>query len=740
MSAHDTAPGGTEGRPTRERSLAQRLFLLFIIFSLGPLLITNLWGYIQTGRYVHATADRNVRNVASLAASESSGFVASKRALVSSLVAGNEHLFGLLRSIKGVTTQETRQSVENALERLLRAKVAEDADAREFLVLAPDRTVMGTSHPERPLGSTLPACRTLGPDAGSLPGFASQGDEPVLSVTTPVHDSLGHFLGYFCGRFRFRIHDALVHVGRERTSHAALYLVDDAGRVLATSLADDRTAPDHLDLAHGGLGRGTHTATWELPGGDDAIVAYAPLSGIPAGVVVEEPLSAALASLHHIRAQAVAMGTALAILLTLAVFFTSRGLVRPLEALADAAARLTGGALGARVPPKGPKEVAHLARTFNEMSEALADSYRLLEHRVEERTRSLEESRRFSELLLNSIDYRVLVYDRDLVVTQANDTARRLHGDTVVGSHCCEAFDTADHSGCPAEQTLATGRTVSVDRTQHTLGGTEIFHVETYPVHDHAGEVGSVVEIARVVTAERQVQAQMMHQEKMAAFGLLAAGVAHEIGNPLAAIQSQLKLAEGGDETHTRETLGIVGRQVERISRLLRDIVDFARRQREEVTLVSANQVVEDVVRLLRHEPRARTIQIETALAEHLPGIRTREDHLVQVLLNLGINALDAMSEGGTLTFTTTLEGDLVVLRARDTGTGIPEAVQRRVFEPFFTTKPSGRGTGLGLFVSRGIIEDMDGRLEVERTGPEGTVFAVRLPYEGTGHRAEAVS
>jgi signal transduction histidine kinase len=105
----------------------------------------------------------------------------------------------------------------------------------------------------------------------------------------------------------------------------------------------------------------------------------------------------------------------------------------------------------------------------------------------------------------------------------------------------------------------------------------------------------------------------------------------------------------------------------------------------------------------------------------------------VQVLLNLGLNALDAMPENGNLEFETALENGEVTIRVRDTGSGVPEQVSPRLFEPFFTTKGPGRGTGLGLFVSKGIVEAMGGKLELERTGPEGTTFMVRIAAAGSG-------
>jgi C4-dicarboxylate-specific signal transduction histidine kinase len=181
----------------------------------------------------------------------------------------------------------------------------------------------------------------------------------------------------------------------------------------------------------------------------------------------------------------------------------------------------------------------------------------------------------------------------------------------------------------------------------------------------------------------------------------------------------------------------IVRKEVGRMSRLLRELVDFARRKRDEVRLASPNQAIDDVLKLIEHDPRARGVELSRELAETLPGVRLVEDHLVQVLLNLGLNALDAIAsaqEGAEpgrprqLTFVTRMvDGDVEVL-VRDTGTGISPAVVGRIFEPFYTTKAPGKGTGLGLFVSRRIIEDLGGALRLVDTSSAGTTFAIRLP------------
>lgn len=521
----------------------------------------------------------------------------------------------------------------------------------------------------------------------------------------------------------------------QRTDRASLYLLDQKGRIVCGSFAEGSDAPygerlSNLEASVPALGR-----PWEghlrLDSGSEILAAYAPIPPLNWGVAVEVPVARALADLERLKWQALGVSALLAAILASAVVVSWRTVVRPLQALSRASDRMAFGVPGETVRARGPREIRDLAAAFNRMSLALKDAQEHLETRITDRTRELRDSQEFSELLLDSIDQRVVVLDSACRIIKANSAAIRMHGSEIIGRTCCQAFEGASElaSGCPARATIESGRPVTAERSQRTLRGAEVVYVETYPILNAQGSVESVVEIGRIVTAEKKLQVQMVYQEKMAATGQLAAGIAHEIGNPLASIQSQLQLAQS-EPGRVDETLGVVRKQVERIHRLLRELVGFTRRKRDEVFLVSVNQLVQDVARLLEHDPRARSIRIDRRLADDLPGVRTREDALVQVLLNLGLNALDATPESGSVAFETRVENGGVAIWVKDAGCGIPEAVRGQLFEPFFTTKPPGQGTGLGLFVSRAVVEEIGGQLDLEHTGPDGTEFVVRLPTD----------
>ncbi len=228
----------------------------------------------------------------------------------------------------------------------------------------------------------------------------------------------------------------------------------------------------------------------------------------------------------------------------------------------------------------------------------------------------------------------------------------------------------------------------------------------------------------------QQSQALLVQQEKQAAFGLLAAGIAHEVGNPLAAISSLVQmLNRRPTDEYTRERLQMVDDQLRRIQRTLRELVDFSRPASTEQSLCYVNAVVEDALNIAKYYKRKKGKRIVTQFATDLPKLRCERDQLVQVFLNLILNAMDATQDGGVIEITSRLESGWICVTVRDDGHGIEQADRMTIFEPYFTTKPTG--TGLGLFVCRQILDRMEhGRIELARTSHHGTTFAVFLTCE----------
>lgn len=228
----------------------------------------------------------------------------------------------------------------------------------------------------------------------------------------------------------------------------------------------------------------------------------------------------------------------------------------------------------------------------------------------------------------------------------------------------------------------------------------------------------------------QEAQAHVLHQEKMAAFGLLAAGIAHEVGNPLASISSLVQMLQmRHEDAYSQEKLAMVGDQLRRIQAILRELVDFSRPASRQRSRVHLHEVIDAALNIAKYYKRTKGKTIEAIYAPDVPPVRTMRDALVQVLLNLILNAMDAVPKGGTIRLETSAGEGVVCVRIIDNGPGIDPACRSRLFQPYFTTKESG--TGLGLFVSRAIVEEMGGRLLPECSDPGHTVFSVVLPVDG---------
>lgn len=228
----------------------------------------------------------------------------------------------------------------------------------------------------------------------------------------------------------------------------------------------------------------------------------------------------------------------------------------------------------------------------------------------------------------------------------------------------------------------------------------------------------------------QESQAHLVQQEKQAAFGLLAAGIAHEVGNPLAAISSLVQmLNRRPQDDYTRDRLQMLDDQLRRIQRTLRELVDFSRPATTERSKCDIHEVIDAALNIAKYYKRMKGKQVLTNYAENLPLIHVVRDQLVQVFLNLVLNALDATEEGGTIDIATELTPAGLRVTIRDDGHGIAESHQRNVFKPYFTTKDTG--TGLGLFVCRRIMEQtIGGRIELIESSASGTTFAVHVNCE----------
>ena len=264
------------------------------------------------------------------------------------------------------------------------------------------------------------------------------------------------------------------------------------------------------------------------------------------------------------------------------------------------------------------------------------------------------------------------------------------------------------------------------------------------PIKNEAGKVVAILCIARDVTENKNLERQLIHAEKLASLGTLAAGVAHEINNPLGVILgfSDLLLRKTDKDTQAHEDLKTIERQGLHCKQVVENLLSFARLGRGEDEYSDLNHCLGEIIKVVKHTLEISHIELVTELDENIPLVRGDSRELQQVFLNLINNAIAAMRDGGVLTIRTKPDKGRrkTSVQFHDTGVGIKEKAMDYIFEPFFTTKPEGEGTGLGLFVSYGIITKYGGSIDcVSHTADapgkvSGTTFTVKLvnkPREG---------
>jgi signal transduction histidine kinase len=225
----------------------------------------------------------------------------------------------------------------------------------------------------------------------------------------------------------------------------------------------------------------------------------------------------------------------------------------------------------------------------------------------------------------------------------------------------------------------------------------------------------------------QEAQAHVLHQEKMAAFGLLAAGIAHEVGNPLTSISSLVQMLERrNSDGYTQEKLALVNGQLQRIQSTLRELINFSRPASTQPTRVWLVDILAEALNIAKYYKGSKRRAIHSDIPADLPPLWGVRDQLVQVFLNLVLNAVDATERGGRIEIRARKREHEIEVIVRDDGAGIAPEQSCQIFQPYFTTKK--HGTGLGLFVTRKLIHDHQGTIEFQSSPAEGTEFRVVLP------------
>ncbi len=347
------------------------------------------------------------------------------------------------------------------------------------------------------------------------------------------------------------------------------------------------------------------------------------------------------------------------------------------------------------------------------------------------------------QAVFDSIGDGVAIYNNSGHVQHRNHVCPRLFPrETIVGTSCRSLFhpELPHHPQyCPVERALA-GESVHISITINRDGSeTRYFDVTATPIGGSVGEQIRALIFLRDMTEKRLQELQLLQTEKMSSIGLLAAGVAHEINNPLTSVagyaeallrrfRTEPELAEDARLEIFPKYLDVIIRESYRCKSIIDCLLSFSRKSEGTIEKVDVNQILQEVLELVRLKARYEKIEMQVELASDLPTIKGDPIGLRQVFMNLLINAHQAIKGAGRVKISTRGDGSGVIIKVKDSGCGIQKDHLEHIWDPFFTTKSVGEGLGLGLAVTYNIVKKHGGEIKVESQKGEGSVFIVRLP------------
>jgi two-component system NtrC family sensor kinase len=397
---------------------------------------------------------------------------------------------------------------------------------------------------------------------------------------------------------------------------------------------------------------------------------------------------------------------------------------------------------------------AALAAHVSSLYKASRESSITLAKEVERRTAEVEAQRRLTQAIIDNLPVSLYAVDRDYRIVAWNRN-RELGGQGIprrnaLGRKVFEVLTRQPRKQLEEElhRAFDTGTIERIEqKTLSPEGENRYWVVSKIPMRaDNENEVSHVITLGEDVTARVEANQAIARAEKLAAVGRLAAGVVHEINNPLATISAcaealESRLNDGAFDSSPeledlREYLGLIRSEAFRCKSITNGLLDFSHTRVGQRAHVDIAEVIGAAARLVAHQKRGNNVEIEMEIEDGLPQIMGDAGQLQQAIIALSTNAIDAMPDGGRLTLGAKRLDGQISLSVSDTGFGIAPDHVTRIFDPFFTTKEVGRGTGLGLAVCYGIVTDHGGRLDVQSVVNAGTTFTISLPTAAVAEKS----
>lgn len=490
-----------------------------------------------------------------------------------------------------------------------------------------------------------------------------------------------------------------------------LYLLDQDGKVIA-----------HQD----------YSQLWKkLPDLDnrDVLGVQTEIGNLGWTLVMEQPASTAYEPINHLFRNGLYAVAIVTIIVSLISVYAGLYFTTPIIYLDKGMNYLKTGRKPVPIQLNRQDELGKLAESFNEMSNEL-----------QEKSLRLEQEKERLSVVVNGIESGLALVRKDYQVTWMNPLLQKWIHNQGVQLPCFTLLGGKKEvcEDCPITSPELDTNGNSIIKTKGENGEERIFNHRVFPLNHAMKGEGEFLIVIEDITEQKQMEEKMIQTDKLSALGLMASNFAHEVNNPLATINvfaedliDRLEQKDGElDEEEMALYLTKIKENTERCKRITSNLLNFSRKSNWTMTHLDINETIANSIHLVESTLKKKQITLSTDLPHDLPALLGDSLKLMQVIVNLINNAIDAMENDGQLTISVGVEQNLLCIQVVDNGCGMEPEVLGKIFDPFYTTKPVGKGTGLGLSVCYGIIEELGGTIQVESKVGVGTTVKVRIPIK----------
>jgi PAS domain S-box-containing protein len=473
--------------------------------------------------------------------------------------------------------------------------------------------------------------------------------------------------------------------------------------------------------------------------------AYRYLPMLKWGLVAKQDSDEAFAPINKLKRRVIILIIITTAGVIIAVLLISSSITNPVKQLVQGAQSIAGGDLTQRIAINTKDEIGMLAGEFNKMTARLEESYSGLEQKINERTAELKESEEKYRESINSANDAIFTLDINTAqIIDSNKKAESLSGYSKAELCKLKLWDMYSIQDKSRLEKLWTqvkeAGSGTVHDVNHKKKDGSITPISISASLIEYGNSKYIQNICSDISERKRLEEQLVRTERLAAIGELAAEVAHEINNPLGGLQNFAKMIERepANVQQTKEFTELIQEGLKRIEVIVKRLTTFSKPHVLNMSCHDLNNIIESSLIFMEHRMESEKISMQKKLASNLPEVYVDFDNIFQVVINLLTNAFDSMHDGGKLLIESRLcneHDSCVQFSITDTGYGINKGEEDKIFDPFFTTKDKGEGIGIGLAISKRIIEDHDGKIRVASSSGEGTTFTVCLPVKNKEDR-----